>query len=141
MQTARRCCAAIFTIAMMFPLHALAQRPTPDQQLIAKRNATEKELEAIAMIDRKVMVTMRDGKRMQADIYRPKDASKKYPVIFSRTPYNFNYWDVALGAPSDMTHAIEAVKHGYALVEMNERGRFFLRRRLRHSRRAVDRRR
>ena len=125
MQTARRCCAAIFTIAMMFPLHALAQRPTPDQQLIAKRNATEKELEAIAVIDRKVMVTMRDGKRMQADIYRPKDASKKYPVIFSRTPYNFNYWDVALGAPSDMTHAIEAVKHGYALVEMNERGRFF----------------
>ena len=125
MQTARRCCAAIFTIAMMFPLHALAQRPTPDQQLIAKRNATEKELESIAVIDRKVMVTMRDGKRMQADIYRPKDASKKYPVIFSRTPYNFNYWDVALGAPSDMTHAIEAVKHGYALVEMNERGRFF----------------
>ena len=37
---------------------------------------------------------MRDGKRMAADIYRPKDTSKKYPIIFVRTPYNFNYWDV-----------------------------------------------
>jgi uncharacterized protein len=62
---------------------------------------------------------------MQADIYRPKDESKKYPIIFVRTPYNFNYWDVALGAPRDMTNALDAVKHGYALVEMNERGRYF----------------
>ncbi len=71
------------------------------------------------------MVPMRDGKRMQADIYRPKDESKKYPIIFSRTPYNFNYWDVALGAPRDMTVELEAVKRGYAYVEMNERGRYF----------------
>ena len=49
------------------------------------------------------MVPMRDGKRMAADIYRPKDTSKKYPIIFVRTPYNFNYWDVKLGAPRDMT--------------------------------------
>jgi putative CocE/NonD family hydrolase len=62
---------------------------------------------------------------MQADIYRPKDSSKKYPIIFSRTPYNFNYWDVALGAPRDMSAALEAVKRGYAYIEMNERGRYF----------------
>jgi len=79
---------------------------------------SEKELESIAIIERKVMVPMRDGKRMQADIYRPKDESKKYPIIFSRTPYNFNYWDVELGAPRDMTTELEAVKHGYAYVEM-----------------------
>ena len=71
------------------------------------------------------MVTMRDGKRMQADIYRPKDESKKYPVIFVRTPYNFNYWDVELGAPRDMSAALDAVKRGYAYIEMNERGRYF----------------
>jgi len=68
---------------------------------------------------------MRDGKRMQADIYRPKDESKKYPVIFVRTPYNFNYWDVELGAPRDMSAALDAVKRGYAYIEMNERGRYF----------------
>jgi putative CocE/NonD family hydrolase len=95
----------------------------PDEA--AHRNATEEELESIAIIERKVMVPMRDGKRMQADIYRPKDQSRKYPIIFVRTPYNFNYWDVELGAPADMSTELEAVKHGYAYVEMNERGRYF----------------
>jgi predicted acyl esterase len=104
---------------------AEAQGRTPDAAAIARRNATEKELEAVAIIERKVMVPMRDGKRMQADIYRPKDQSKKYPIIFVRTPYNFNYWDVELGAPRDMTTQLEAVKHGYAYIEMNERGRYF----------------
>jgi putative CocE/NonD family hydrolase len=90
-----------------------------------ERNKTEKELESIAIIDRKVMVTMRDGKRMAADIYRPKDSSKKYGTIFVRTPYNFNYWDVRTGAPRNMAAELEAVKRGYVYVEMNERGHFF----------------
>jgi putative CocE/NonD family hydrolase len=102
-----------------------AQPPAPNAQLIAARNRLEKELEDIAIIDRKVMVPMSDGKRMAADIYRPKDTSKKVPIIFVRTPYNFNYWDVKLGAPADMSAQLEAVKRGYAYVEMNERGHFF----------------
>jgi hypothetical protein len=85
----------------------------------------EKQLESIAIIDRKVMVPMRDGKRMAADIYRPKDTSKKYPAIFVRTPYNFNYWDIYNGAPADMSAQLDAVKRGYAYVEINERGHFF----------------
>jgi uncharacterized protein len=104
---------------------AQAQARTPDAATIARRNDTEKELESKAIIERKVMVPMRDGKRMQADIYRPKDESKKYPIIFVRTPYNFNYWDVELGAPRDMAAPLEAIKHGYAYIEMNERGRYF----------------
>ena len=82
----------------VFPARiALAQARPQDAALIAHRNAIEKELESIAIIERKVMVPMRDGKRMAADIYRPKDTSKKYPIIFVRTPYNFNYWDVGDG--------------------------------------------
>jgi hypothetical protein len=100
-------------------------RQAPDAETIARRNAIENELESIAVVDRKVMVPMRDGKRMAADVYRPKDASKRYPIIFSRTPYNFNFWDVRLGAPRDMTTILEAVKRGYAYVVMNERGHFF----------------
>ena len=42
-----------------------------------------------------------------------------------RTPYNFNFWDVRNGLPSDMTRPLEAVKRGYALVLQNERGHFF----------------
>jgi uncharacterized protein len=115
-------CSTIFAGTIPF---ATAQGRSQDAAAIAKRNATEKELESIAIIERKVMVPMRDGKRMQADIYRPKDESKKYPIIFVRTPYNFNYWDVELGAPRDMATELEAVKHGYAYIEMNERGRYF----------------
>jgi predicted acyl esterase len=121
--------ASAFTCAwassLLVAAPAAAQhRPDPTAQLIAKRNAIEKELEQVAVIDRKVMVKMRDGKLMAADIYRPKGAGK-VPIIFSRTPYNFNFWDVKLGAPRDMTRELEAVKHGYAYVEMQERGHFF----------------
>src|SRR5436190_265134 len=106
--------------------HAFGQpQATSTPELIAKRNAIEAELQSVATVYRKVMVPMRDGKRMQADIYRPKDNTKQYPIIFSRTPYNFNWWDVRLGAPRDMTTVLDAVKRGYAYVIMNERGHFF----------------
>ena len=98
---------------------------TANPELIAQRTAVEKELESVAIIERKVMVPMRDGKRMAADIYRPKDESQKYPIIFSRTPYNFNYWDVRNGMYADMATPLAAVKRGYAYVVMNERGHFF----------------
>jgi putative CocE/NonD family hydrolase len=94
-------------------------------ELVAKRNATEKDLQSVAIIERKLMVPMRDGKRMATDVYRPKDTSKKYPTVFVRTPYNFNFWDVRSGAPRDMSNELDAVKRGYAFVEMNERGHFF----------------
>ncbi len=47
------------------------------------------KLESIAIIDQKVMMPMRDGIRLCTDIYRPK-TDQKVPIIFSRTPYNFN---------------------------------------------------
>ena len=49
------------------------------------------ELEAIAVIDQKVMMPMRDGVRLATDIYRPK-TDEPVPVVFSKTPYNFNAW-------------------------------------------------
>jgi uncharacterized protein len=89
------------------------------------RWAVENELASLAVIDRKVMIPMRDKIRIPADIYRPKDISKKYPVVWVRTPYNFNFWDIANGVPRDMTAALTAVKHGYAYIDMQERGQFF----------------
>src|SRR5579885_2955933 len=114
--------AALVGFALALPAQP---RNAPDPALVAARNAKEKELESIAVIERKVMVQMRDGKKMAADIYRPKDTSKKYPTIYVRTPYNFNFWDIQLGAPADMTAQLDAVKRGYAYVGMNERGHFF----------------
>ena len=91
----------------------------------ARRWEIEKELQSIAVVERKVMMPMRDGVRLATDIYRPKDASTKVPAVWVRTPYNFNYWDVRNGVPSDLTAALTAVKRGYAYVVQNERGHFF----------------
>jgi uncharacterized protein len=85
----------------------------------------EKELQSIAVVDRKVMMPMRDGVRLATDIYRPRNAAGKVATIWVRTPYNFNYWDVRNRVPSDMTAALTAVKRGYAYVVQNERGHFF----------------
>jgi putative CocE/NonD family hydrolase len=91
----------------------------------ARRWAVENELQSLAVVERKVMIRMRDGIRIPADIYRPKDTSKKYPAIWVRTPYNFNFWDVANGVPRDMSTALNAVKRGYTYIDMQERGHFF----------------
>src|ERR671937_3048447 len=85
----------------------------------------ENELQSIAVVDRKVMMPMRDGVRLATDIYRPKNATGKVPTVWVRTPYNFNFWDVKNGVPADMTNALTAVKRGYAYVVQNERGHFF----------------
>ncbi|MGA2576068.1 MAG: CocE/NonD family hydrolase [Bryobacteraceae bacterium] len=111
--------------AMVLAPGVAGAQPLQGAQLAEARKALEDEMESVAIVERKVMVPMRDGKRMAADIYRPKDASKKYPIIFVRTPYNFNYWDIKNGVPADMKTPLDAVKRGYAFVEMNERGHFF----------------
>jgi putative CocE/NonD family hydrolase len=117
---------AAFCLAVMAAGNADAQpRPQRDTVLVARRDSLERELQKIAVIDRKLMVPMRDGAKMQFDVYRPKNAAGPVPAIFVRTPYNMNYWDVNLGAPADMTAQLDAVKRGYAYVGANERGHFF----------------
>ncbi|WP_323027729.1 CocE/NonD family hydrolase [Gelidibacter japonicus] len=82
------------------------------------------KLDEIAIIDQKVMMPMRDGIRLATDIYRPKTTGK-VPIIFSRTPYNFNTWVDGVRQTRTAQQAYEAVKRGYAFVVQNERGRFF----------------
>ena len=82
------------------------------------------QLNKIAVINQKVMVPMRDGIRLATDIYRPK-TDKKVPIIFSRTPYNFNSWGDGKEKNGIYKRAYEAVKRGYAYVVQNERGRYF----------------
>ncbi|WP_370391246.1 CocE/NonD family hydrolase [uncultured Winogradskyella sp.] len=81
-------------------------------------------LEEIAIIDEKVMMPMRDGIRLATDIYRPK-TDEKVPIIFSRTPYNFNSWGDGERRTRTAQRAYEAVKRGYAYVVQNERGRYY----------------
>ena len=82
------------------------------------------QLKEIAIVDQKVMMPMRDGVRLATDIYRPK-TDKKVPVIFSRTPYNFNTWVDGEMRTRTLETALKVVQKGYAYVVQNERGRFF----------------
>jgi putative CocE/NonD family hydrolase len=82
------------------------------------------ELEEIAIVDEKVMMPMRDGIRLATDIYRPK-TDQPVPVIFVKTPYNFNSWGDGKERTRTKERALEAVKRGYAYVVQNERGRYF----------------
>ena len=82
------------------------------------------KINEIGTLEQKVMMPMRDGVRLATDIYIPR-SDKKVPIIFSRTPYNFNSWGD--GEEKNRTHqrAYEALKRGYAYVVQNERGRYF----------------
>ncbi len=67
-----------------------------------------------------LMAPMRDGVRLATDVYLPKDKPGPFPVVFVKTPYTFNKIE---GATLDW--GIETIKHGYAYVIQNERGRFY----------------
>ena len=91
--------------------------------LFAQSNIIQ-QLEEISISETRVMVPMRDGIRLCTDVYRPK-TDKKVPIIFSRTPYNFNSWGDGEEKTRTRQRAYEAVKRGYAYVVQNERGRYF----------------
>ncbi len=113
-----------FTLAIAASAALVAQRGGLPADQAAQRLAAERELHEIAIVDRKVMMPMRDGVRLATDIYRPKGVDQ-VGTIFVRTPYNFNFWDVANGVPGNMSAMITAVKRGYAYVIQNERGHYF----------------
>lgn len=106
------------SLFLLFTLFLSAFRlPAQGEDIVRK-------LEAIAIIDQKVMMPMRDGIRLATDIYRPK-TDEPVPVIFSRTPYNFNSWGDGELSTRTFERAYEAVSRGYAYVVQNERGRYF----------------
>jgi len=99
---------------------AIAIMPLP---LTAQEDIFEK-LDKMAVYEEKIMMPMRDGIRLATDIYRPKTEAK-VPIIFSRTPYNFNSWGDGEKRTRTAERAYQAVKRGYAYVVQNERGRYY----------------
>jgi len=60
-------------------------------------------------------IAMRDGKKLFTSVYSPKDQSKRYPLLLSRTPYSVRPYGIdqyrgSLG-PSDLFR-----KAGYIFV-------------------------
>ena len=68
-------------------------------------------------------IPMRDGVKLFTSVYVPKDASKQYPILFTRTPYSVkpygaDQYRTTLG-PSELFP-----KEGYIFVYQDVRGRF-----------------
>ncbi len=107
---------AIVLLAIVCSITPRAQEQlSPQQKELAdyiKNNYTKRE----------VMIPMRDGVKLFTSIYEPKDASQKYPILLSRTPYSvFPYgadkYKFSLG-PDDLF-----AREGYIFVYQDVRGR------------------
>ena len=83
------------------------------QQTYVKDNYDKKEY----------LVEMRDGVKLFTAVYSPKDKSKQYPILLTRTPYSCapygeNKYTNFLGASKDFIY------EGYIFVMQDVRGRY-----------------
>jgi uncharacterized protein len=110
--------AILSLLLALFTLTAFAQQG----------QMTQKERELADYIKshytkREVMIPMRDGVRLFACIYEPKDHKQKYPIMFDRTPYSVgpygaDAYKTSLG-PDDLFP-----REGYIFVYEDVRGRY-----------------
>ncbi len=70
------------------------------------------------VVERSIMVPMRDGVRLATDIYRPKDLAGALPTVLIRLPYNKASYRGAT-IPANFF-----ASHGYAVVVQDVRGKF-----------------
>lgn len=104
-----------FAIALTLAVPAAAQDVSKYSE-----EAVRSELADKAVAETVVMIPMRDGVSLAANIYRPKGAVGRLPTILSKTPYN----EVGDFARTNR-EALKAVSRGYAYVVQSERGRYF----------------
>src|SRR6476469_7051502 len=62
-----------------------------------------------------VEAKMRDGTVLRADVYRPKGADEKFPVLLERTPYDKR---------NSAAFAVRAAAKGYVVIIQDVRGRY-----------------
>jgi putative CocE/NonD family hydrolase len=67
---------------------------------------------------------MRDGAKLYTIVYSPKDISKKYPILFNRTPYNIEPYDTDMGFSFRRGLCPAFLREGYIFVFQDLRGRF-----------------
>jgi putative CocE/NonD family hydrolase len=72
------------------------------------------------IVERDVMVPMRDHARLATDVYRPVE-EERYPVLVHRTPYGKS---TAINVASRIFNPLDAVPRGYVVVIQDVRGRF-----------------
>src|SRR5215475_13573649 len=68
-------------------------------------------------------ITMRDGVKLYTVVYSPKDASQKYPVLMTRTPYGAGPYGADAYRPS-LGPSAAFMREGYIFVYQDVRGTF-----------------
>ncbi|MEJ1221731.1 CocE/NonD family hydrolase [Sediminicola sp. 1XM1-17] len=83
------------------------------ENYVAKEHYTKQE----------VTITMRDGVKLHTTIYSPKDTSKKYPILFQRTPYSCKPYG-ANEFKSQIGPNMKMMMEGNIVVYQDVRGRW-----------------
>src|SRR5688500_3247812 len=68
---------------------------------------------------RNAMIAMRDGVKLNTEIFIPRGASERLPILFKRTPYN-----TPRRVTGNETSIKELADDGYILVYQDIRGRY-----------------
>lgn len=68
-------------------------------------------------------ITMRDGIKLFTSIYVPRDQTRKYPVLITRTPYSLQPYGENK-YPGGLVPSMLFVKEGYIIVYQDVRGRW-----------------
>lgn len=72
------------------------------------------------IVDKNILVPMRDSVLLCTDVYRPSTNNSQYPAILQRTPYNKEQPSL-LGGWLDVFHAVQ---RGFVVVVQDTRGRY-----------------
>src|SRR6185437_11414444 len=86
---------------------------------VSRENEREQERMTNMLIEKSVMIPMRDGVRLATDIYHPAGEGR-YPVLLVRLPYNKDQ-SMIVQENIDTSRAVQA---GYIVVIQDCRGRF-----------------
>ena len=95
--------------------HAFAQRQAPSADQIAEVKAK--------YVKREVRIPMRDGAQLFTSVYVPRDTTRSYPIMMSRTPYSVApYGDTAYKAALGPSKRFQ--DEGFIFVYQDTRGRY-----------------
>jgi putative CocE/NonD family hydrolase len=108
---------ALASVTALEPLRAQVPPPAPAAPLAGV------DLVRSAYTKYEYQVPMRDGARLFTAVYVPKDASKTYPFLLIRTPYNVAPYGVDQYPPR-LGPSEHFQKEGFIFVYQDARGRY-----------------
>lgn len=97
-------------IALMISGNLFAQQDSRRNFIVANYNKTE------------VKIPMRDGTELHTVVFSPKDQSRQYPIMMSRSPYSCQPYGAQIPGRVGPSETME--REGYIFVKQDVRGRW-----------------